>query len=173
MKIKNLILGMCLLLGGAVYAQKDCKCFDNTYTVVGDLSFSSTVGEQKIEYYAGVADGIVQFTKLTYNVKGLLQVIQIQTMPVKDISLQMNDMFGSKSTTEDKEEGGQKCILLTLGGEAFSSTESARFTTDYCIGNGTSSPNSSKSVGKSGIVFSKFASGKEVLKVTDAIKAAK
>lgn len=171
MKMKNLILGMCFLLGGAVYAQKDCKCYENTYKVVGDLSFSSTVGEQKMEYYAGVTDGTVQFTKLTYNLKGVLQVIQVQTMPVKDISLNINDMFGSKSTTEDKEEGGQKCIQLTLGGEAFSSTESAYFTTDYCVGSGN--PNSSKSVTKSGIMWSKFTSGKEVLKLTDAVQAAK
>jgi hypothetical protein len=171
MKIKNLILGVCFLLGGALYAQKDCKCYENTYTVIGDLSFSSTVGQQKTDYYAGVADGKVQFTRLTYNLKGELQVVQIQTMPVKDINLQINDMFGSKSTSENKEEGGQKCIELTLGGALFSDATSARFTTDYCIGNGTN-PNTSKTVTSSGIVFSKFTSGTEVLKLTDAVKAA-
>jgi len=173
-KIKAILSVSLLFVTTSLFAQQECKCYENTYMVPGEIVYS-TKGEEKAkeEYYAGILDNKVQFSVLKYDKEGVLEEIKVSTYPIADICMTMNDQWSSRSKTEDKTDPKGNYVLLTYG-SVLGGKDAGIYIMDRCIKKGDMSPNFLfKSVMRTGTIDGKFTDGKAVLKFYDQVKAIK
>ncbi len=160
--MKKAILSLSVaLMSLGTFAQNECKCTDNTYEIVGEETFS----ECGMKYYAGLKENTVYFTQIQY-AGDKVQQIYISSMGVDDISLDMNNMFSSRSKTVD-ETGYTE---LTLGGSNKDTRYVAKYQWDKCYLNMSSMSYSEQA---RNTIIGRFADKGKIVKLTDEIKALK
>lgn len=161
--MKKIIFAFAITVGLSCFAQNSCKCYKNNHDIVGDQVHTEKSGSSVLNYYAGVESGTVYFTEVQVSGDNARQ-IRIESMPVNKVSLKFNNMFASRSKTEDK----KGYTLLTLGTVFSDQSKLVDILEDLCyLRHETLGTKKRKSL----IMSVKFTDKAKLLKLTDKIKS--
>lgn len=160
--MNKIILSLSLILAGSLsFAQKECECLGNTYEVVGELSHK----ESNTEYYAGIKDEIVYFTKISYSNEEVTGII-ISSIPAEVVNLAFNQLFTSKSKTVENDG----YIEVTLGGSFKDSRNNADYANHQCYAHLKDYPSLAHTIEQRTTAIGTISSKEKLIELTDQIK---